>query len=57
LMRDSIAAHRVFEIRRARAKLREMAGLLTEGSGLSDPEVEQLAERMTGKTTNPLSVG
>jgi len=56
-MRDSIAAHRVFEIRRARAKLREMAGLLTEGSGLSDPEVEQLAERMTGKTTNPLSVG
>ena len=27
--RNSIAEHRVFEIRRTRAKLREMAGLLT----------------------------
>ena len=52
--RNSIAAHRVFEVRQTRANLREMAGLLTEGSGLSDAEVEQLAKRITGKTTSTL---
>jgi hypothetical protein len=32
--------------------LRAMAGQLTSGSGLSDPEIQRLAERMTGKTTD-----